>query len=122
MLAKRDDDVDFAFHACSYSSVQAIIHYGLHSNHGLLILKSVIEINWFFDVGSPAENTIHLYTNALDNHILHAQRSTDGRYYMFVVQLPKRLLKNDCAKLSNETAYLALPTHIIVYQREVIPW
>jgi hypothetical protein len=36
-------DETFAFHGCSYSSVQSIIHYGLHSNHGLSFCKLMKE-------------------------------------------------------------------------------
>lgn len=67
-----------------------------------------------------SENSIHLTRDALNSHIQHTHRSTDGKYYMFVVRLPKKLLHHDSGSLSNEDAHLVLPTHLIVYERQII--
>ncbi len=115
---KIQDEV-FAFHGCSYSSVQSIIHYGLHSNFGLLFCKLVNEKFNLYLVQS-SENSIQLTYDALDSHTQNARRSTDGRYYMFIVRLEKKLLNHSFVKLSNDTAHLALPTHLIVYRREIV--
>jgi hypothetical protein len=71
-------------------------------------------------LGQSSENSIHLNYDALNSHIRNARRSTDGKYYMFIVRLSEKLLNNGFAKLSNDAAHLALPTHLFVYRRETI--
>lgn len=54
---------------------------------------------------------------ALKSHIHNAYRSTNGRYYMFVVILSKKVNEKDLISLSNDDAHLALPTHQITYKQ-----
>jgi len=113
---KHKDEI-LAFHGCSFSSVQSIIHYGLHSNHSLLFFK-LININILFCyLDRQPENSIRLTRDALSSHIQSTRRSTDGKYYMFVVRLAKKIFNNDSGSLTNEDAHLALPTYLITYQR-----
>ncbi|CAF0976457.1 unnamed protein product [Rotaria sp. Silwood1] len=88
------------FYGCPFSSVQSIIHYGLYSNDG------------------KEQSMIRLTSIALNSHIYNARRSTDRKYYMFAVQLSsKKSVDMKLLYLSNEDAHLALPTHLIVYER-----
>ncbi|CAF1185528.1 unnamed protein product [Rotaria sordida] len=99
---KYKNDILF-FHGCPFSSVQSIIHYGLHSNR------------------DGQESLIRLTSVASSTHIYDTRRSTDGKYYMFAVQLSsKKISDQDCICLSNEDAHLALPTYLIVYHRNKI--
>ncbi len=66
------------------------------------------------------ENSIHLTRDALSSHIRNTRRSTDGKYYMFVVRLSKKLVNQESINLSNENAHLTLLTHLIVYQRQIV--
>ena len=121
-LARKDTEEDFAFYSCSYSSVQSIIHYGLHSNSRLLFFRNYLlrkkELILFY-LESSSEHSMYLTPDAFSSHVQNARRSTDGKYYMFAVGLPKKLLKQGSFRFSNETAHLVLPTYLIVYQRGV---
>ncbi len=116
---KKSKDEIFAFHGCSFSSVQSIIHYGLHSNYSLLFYKLMNE-NFLPYLDGQPENSIHLTRDALSSHIRNTRRSTDGKYYMFVVRLSKKLVNQESINLSNEDAHLTLLTHLIVYQRQIV--
>jgi hypothetical protein len=83
------------FHGCSYSSVQSIIHYGLHDDN----------------------SSIYLTREALDGHLHGSRRSTDGKYYLFAVDIAKNEINDDLISLSNEETDFTLPTYLIVYQR-----
>ncbi len=74
----------------------------------------------FFYLGGSSENSIYLTNDALSSHIRNGRRSIDGKYYMFIVRLSKKLPNPDSGNLSNENAHFALPTHLIVYRRETI--
>lgn len=69
-------------------------------------------------LGQSSENSIHLNYSAIDSHIQNSRRSTDEKYYMFMVRLSEKLVNKGFAKLSNDNAHLALPTHLIVYRRQ----
>ncbi|CAF3452342.1 unnamed protein product [Rotaria socialis] len=93
----------FVFYGCSFSSVQSTIHYGLYSNRG------------------EQQGTIQLTRAALDSHICNTRRSTDGKYYIFAVQVStKKKLDQNFINISNNDANLALPTHLIIYRRQKI--
>ncbi|CAF3354852.1 unnamed protein product [Rotaria socialis] len=93
----------FVFYGCSFSSVQSTIHYGLYSNRG------------------EQQGTIQLTRAALDSHICNTRRSTDGKYYIFAVQVStKTKLDQNFINISNNDANLALPTHLIIYRRQKI--
>lgn len=62
---------------------------------------------------------IRLCSTALRSHICNSSRSTDGNFYMFVVKLSmQQPLTREFIDVSNDDAHLALPTHMIVYQRK----
>lgn len=62
---------------------------------------------------------IRLCSTALRSHICNSRRSTDGNFYMFVVKLSmQQPLTREFIDVSNDDAHLALPTHMIVYQRK----
>ncbi|CAF4131196.1 unnamed protein product [Rotaria sp. Silwood2] len=101
--SKKDKNDVLAFYGCPFSSVQSVIYYGLHSKDG------------------GQQNLNCLTSVALNSHICNAHRSTDGKYYMFAVQLStKNSAHQDFTYLSNDDAHLALPTHLIVYQRNKV--
>ncbi|CAF0869430.1 unnamed protein product [Rotaria sp. Silwood1] len=97
------------YHGCPYSSVQSIIHYGLHSSNASNYGCDQFENR---SIGS-----ICLTRDILNSHLYGTRRSTDGKHYLFVVELAKYDLKNDFILLTNNDTYLALPTYLIVYQR-----
>jgi hypothetical protein len=94
-MNKNKDKTKLYFHGCSYSSVQSIIHYGLHSTN----------------------SSIYLTRDVLNSHLYGTHHSTDGKYYIFAVQIAKTDVNNDFISLSNDETCLALPTHLIVYQK-----
>ncbi|CAF0723972.1 unnamed protein product [Adineta steineri] len=94
-IRKKDEQELLVFHGCSYSSVQSVIHYGLHS----------------------IQDSICLTRDALNSHIYGARRSSDGKYYMFVVHLSKKMIDQELFHISNKDAHLAFPTHLIVYKQ-----
>ncbi|CAF0739301.1 unnamed protein product [Adineta ricciae] len=94
-VRKKSKTDTTVFHACPLSSVTSIIHYGFHSESG----------------------SIEFARQALKTHIHNAYRSTNGRYYMFVVILSKNVREKDLISLSNDDAHLALPTHLITYKQ-----
>jgi hypothetical protein len=63
------------------------------------------------------DNRICLTRDALNSHIHGTRRSTDGKYYIFVILLSKKVSDQDFIYLSNTEAHLALPTHLIVYRQ-----
>jgi len=103
MNYNKNEKSKLYFHSCSYSSVQSIIHYGLHSTN----------TSNFND-----HSSICLTRDALNSHLNTSCRSTDAKYYLFAVELTKNDINNDLILLSNEETYLALPTYLIVYQRQ----
>ncbi|CAF3313561.1 unnamed protein product [Rotaria socialis] len=107
-MNKRTQESQLYFHGCSYSSIQSIIHYGLHSTNASIY-------------GDKFENqsirSICLTRDALNSHLYGSRRSTDGKHYIFALQLAKYDLNDDFSLLQNEDTHLALPTHLIVYQR-----
>ena len=109
MNKKKKEKSKLYFHGCSYSSVQSIIHYGLHSmnvsNYGAKFENSSI-------------GSICLTRDVLNSHLYGTRRSTDGKHYLFAVELVMNdNNNNDFVLLSNKDANLALPTYLIVYQR-----
>jgi len=113
---KRTKYDTFVFHGCPFSSVQSIIHYGLHSKSGLLIFI-ITKIFLNFHLDGQSDNGICLTRDALNSHIHGTRRSTDGKYYIFVILLSKKISEQDFISLSNKEAHLALPTHLIVYRQ-----
>lgn len=106
------------YHACSYSSVQSIIHYGLHSTNSSLLHFSKNFIFSFFLLFKDTQSSICLTRDILNSHLHGGRRSTDGKYYIVAVQLAKNDNNNDLIFLSNAEIYLTLPTYLIVYQRQ----
>lgn len=88
------------YHCCSYSSVQSIIHYGFHSSNT-----------------TNRANSICFTRDVWKSHVHSSCRSTDGKYYLFVVEIAKKNLEQDLIYLSNEEIHLILPTFLIVYQK-----
>ena len=66
---------------------------------------------------APSQKPILLTCDALNSHINGARRASDGKYYMFVVRLSKQIPIQEFNRLTNADADLAIPTHLIVYQR-----
>jgi hypothetical protein len=62
--------------------------------------------------------SICLTRDVLNSHLYGSRRSTDGKHYLFAVQLAKDNINDDWILLSNKDAHLALPTYLIVYQRK----
>jgi hypothetical protein len=58
-----------------------------------------------------------LTRDALNNHLYGTRRSTDGKHYLFAVEIAKNDINEDLILLSINDAHLALPTYLIVYQR-----
>ncbi|CAF4339246.1 unnamed protein product [Rotaria sp. Silwood2] len=104
-INKNKGETKFYYHGCSYSSVQSIIHYGLHSSNAS---------NYGDQFGN---GSICLTRDILNSHVYGTRRSTEGKHYLFAVQLAKNDINNDFILLTNDDAYLALPTYLIVYQR-----
>jgi hypothetical protein len=109
MNNNKNEKTKFYYHGCSYSSVQSIIHYGLHStnasNYGLFLGDQ-------YD-----QSTICLTSDILNSHLYGSRRSTDGKHYIFAVEIAKNDFNNDLILLSNEQICSTLPTYLIVYQR-----
>ncbi|CAF0967945.1 unnamed protein product [Rotaria sordida] len=104
-INNNKNETKLYYHGSSYSSVQSIIHYGLHSSNSS---------NYGDQFGN---GSICLTRDVLNSHLYGTRRSTDGKHYLFAVQLAKYDRNNDFVLLTNDDAYLALPTHLIVYQR-----
>ncbi|UJR29352.1 hypothetical protein I4U23_010564 [Adineta vaga] len=106
-MSRKRDEIQLYFHGCSFASVQSIIHYGLHSTNAS-------------HYGEQFENdsigSICLTRDALNSHLYGTRRSTDGKHYLFAVELAKDD-DNNFLLLSNDDACLALPTYLIVYER-----
>ncbi|CAF4441387.1 unnamed protein product, partial [Adineta steineri] len=68
---------------------------------------------------SSSNESICFTRNVLDSHLYGTRRSSDGKHYIFAVEISKNddNNNNDFILLSNKTAYLALPTYLIVYQQ-----
>jgi hypothetical protein len=62
-------------------------------------------------------SSICLTRDVLNSHLYGSRRSTDGKHYIFAVQIAKNDINNDFILLSNDETYLALPTYLIVYKR-----
>ncbi len=62
-------------------------------------------------------SSICLTRDVLNSHLYGARRSTDGKYYIFAVQVAKIDISNDFISLSNDEIGLTLPTYLIVYQQ-----
>jgi hypothetical protein len=76
-----------------------------------------IDKHLIYYLGQQSEDSIRLTRDALNSHICGTRRSSDGNYYLFVVQLKRKSFDQDLICLLNKDAYLALPTHLIVYKR-----
>jgi hypothetical protein len=98
------------FHGCSYSSVQSIIHYGFHSTNAS-------NYDLFEGAAQSGNSSICLTRDILNSHLYGTRYSTDGKYYLFAVQIAKTNVNSDWISLLNDETYLALPTHLIVYQK-----
>jgi len=70
-----------------------------------------------FHLDGQSDNGICLTRDALNSHIHGTRRSSDGKYYIFVILLSKKVHDQDFISLSNKEAHLALPTHLIVYRQ-----
>jgi hypothetical protein len=69
------------------------------------------------DDGDLSKESICLTRNVIDSHLHGSRRSTDGKHYLFAVELAKNDNNNDFIFLSNNDVQLTLPTYLIVYQR-----
>ncbi len=97
------------FHGCSYSSVQSIIHYGFHSTNASN-----------YQSFEGAAQSVCLTRDVLNSHLYGTRYSTDGKYYLFAVQIAKTDTNNnddDRISLSNDETCLALPTYLIIYRK-----
>ena len=64
-----------------------------------------------------ANQSIYFTRDALNSHLYGSRRSTGGKHYIFAVEIAKNSHDDDLILLSNDDASLALPMHLIVYQR-----
>jgi hypothetical protein len=75
----------------------------------------------FFILSDQFENrstgSICLTPDVLTSHLYGSHRSTDGKHYIFAVEVANYDSNNEWILLSNRDASLALPTYLIVYQR-----
>ncbi|CAF1139371.1 unnamed protein product [Adineta steineri] len=108
-MTNRKEETKLYFHGCPYSSVQSIIHYGFHTTN---------TSNYGDQFRSSSNESICFTRNVLDSHLYGTRRSSDGKHYIFAVEISKNDNNNDdFTLLSNKNAYLALPTYLIVYQQ-----
>jgi hypothetical protein len=78
--------------------------------------------NFVFILANHFENrsmgSICLTRDVLTSHLYGSRRSTDGKHYIFAVQLANYTNDKEFIVLSNQDACLALPTYFIIYQRQ----
>jgi len=76
---------------------------------------------FYFSLGEQFENSsirsICLTRDVLNSHLYGSRRSSDGKHYLFAVEIAKNDVNDDYILLSNNDAHFALPTYLIVYRR-----
>ena len=100
--------------------IMVYIHQMLQIMVLLIFIPFLFKLSSFFlgnQFDNPSIGSICLTRDVLNSHLYGSHHSTDGKHYLFAIELAMGDINNDSIVLSNKDANLALPTYLIVYQR-----